>query len=97
MNSTVPIVAEVFKKHGVFDPKRWGLLLYFWDAIHSVYRLFGVTTLDVVRASTFVAEVLGDLYVYLTQYLSLQFLSKISVLWHPKSPSLSLVVTAASP
>ncbi|KAF4611537.1 hypothetical protein D9613_003837 [Agrocybe pediades] len=45
VNSTVPIVAEVFKQHGVFDPK----------------RLFGVTTLDVVRASTFVAEVLGDL------------------------------------
>ncbi|KAH9943753.1 NAD-malate dehydrogenase [Amylocystis lapponica] len=45
VNSTVPIVAEVLKKHGVFDPK----------------RLFGVTTLDVVRASTFVAEVLGDL------------------------------------
>ncbi|KAE9406064.1 malate dehydrogenase [Gymnopus androsaceus JB14] len=45
VNSTVPIVAEVFKKHNVFDPK----------------RLFGVTTLDVVRASTFVAEILGDL------------------------------------
>ncbi|KAF7420856.1 hypothetical protein PC9H_011374 [Pleurotus ostreatus] len=45
VNSTVPIVAEVLKKHGVFDPK----------------RLFGVTTLDVVRASTFVAEILGDL------------------------------------
>jgi len=45
VNSTVPIVAEVLKKHGVFDPK----------------RLFGVTTLDVVRASTFVAEKLGDL------------------------------------
>jgi malate dehydrogenase len=44
VNSTVPIVAEVLKKHGVFDPK----------------RLFGVTTLDVVRASTFVAEILGD-------------------------------------
>ncbi|KAF8266079.1 NAD-malate dehydrogenase [Lactarius quietus] len=44
VNSTVPIVAEVFKRHGVFDPK----------------RLFGVTTLDVVRASTFVAEVIGD-------------------------------------
>ncbi|KAJ7619321.1 NAD-malate dehydrogenase [Roridomyces roridus] len=42
VNSTVPIVAEVFKKHGVYDPK----------------RIFGVTTLDVVRASTFVAEVL---------------------------------------
>ncbi|KAI6037999.1 malate dehydrogenase [Pisolithus marmoratus] len=45
VNSTVPIVAEVFKQHNVFDPK----------------RLFGVTTLDVVRASTFVAEVLGNL------------------------------------
>jgi len=44
VNSTVPIVAEVFKKAGVFDPK----------------RLFGVTTLDVVRASTFVAEVVKD-------------------------------------
>ncbi|KZV84565.1 putative MDH1-malate dehydrogenase precursor, mitochondrial [Exidia glandulosa HHB12029] len=44
VNSTVPIVAEILKKHGVFDPK----------------RLFGVTTLDVVRASTFVAETLGD-------------------------------------
>jgi malate dehydrogenase len=40
VNSTVPIVAEVFKKHGVYNPK----------------KLFGVTTLDVVRANTFVAE-----------------------------------------
>ncbi|PVF96389.1 putative MDH1-malate dehydrogenase precursor, mitochondrial [Serendipita vermifera] len=44
VNSTVPIVAEVFKKHGVYDPK----------------RIFGVTTLDIVRASTFLAEVTGD-------------------------------------
>ncbi|KAF9265135.1 NAD-malate dehydrogenase [Marasmius fiardii PR-910] len=44
VNSTVPIVAEVLKQKGVFDPK----------------RLFGVTTLDVVRASTFVAELLKD-------------------------------------
>ncbi|KAF8064063.1 L-malate dehydrogenase [Lyophyllum atratum] len=44
VNSTVPIVAEVFKRHNVYDPK----------------RIFGVTTLDVVRASTFVAEVLGN-------------------------------------
>ncbi|KAJ3092100.1 Malate dehydrogenase, cytoplasmic [Quaeritorhiza haematococci] len=43
VNSTVPIVAEVFKEHGVFDPK----------------RLFGVTTLDIVRASTFVGELKG--------------------------------------
>lgn len=45
VNSTVPIVAEVFKKHGTYNPK----------------RIFGVTTLDVVRASTFVSEILGDL------------------------------------
>jgi malate dehydrogenase len=40
VNSTVPIAAEVLKAAGVFDPK----------------RLFGVTTLDVVRAETFVQE-----------------------------------------
>ena len=39
MNSTVPIAAEVLKKKGVYDPK----------------RLFGVTTLDSVRAKTFIA------------------------------------------
>eukprot|EP00271_Cylindrocystis_brebissonii_P009452 TRINITY_DN242_c0_g1_i1.p1 TRINITY_DN242_c0_g1~~TRINITY_DN242_c0_g1_i1.p1 ORF type:complete len:413 (+),score=86.10 TRINITY_DN242_c0_g1_i1:116-1354(+) len=40
VNSTVPIAAEVLKAKSVFDPK----------------KLFGVTTLDVVRANTFVAE-----------------------------------------
>lgn len=40
VNSTVPIVAEVLKEKGVYDPK----------------KLFGVTTLDVVRANTFVAQ-----------------------------------------
>lgn len=40
VNSTVPIAAEVLKKAGVYDPR----------------RLFGVTTLDVLRAKTFVAE-----------------------------------------
>lgn len=44
VNSTVPIAAEVLKNAGVFDPK----------------RLFGVTTLDVVRAETFVAEITGE-------------------------------------
>ncbi|KAF9672657.1 hypothetical protein SADUNF_Sadunf11G0065900 [Salix dunnii] len=39
VNSTVPIAAEIFKKAGTYDPK----------------RLFGVTTLDVVRAKTFYA------------------------------------------
>lgn len=43
VNSTVPIASEVFKKRGVYDPK----------------RIFGVTTLDVVRANTFVAELKG--------------------------------------
>jgi len=45
VNSTVPIVAEVLNQAGVYDAK----------------RVFGVTTLDVVRASTFVAQILGDL------------------------------------
>ncbi|KAI8141153.1 malate dehydrogenase, NAD-dependent [Fennellomyces sp. T-0311] len=43
VNSTVPIVVEVFKKHNVYDPR----------------RIFGVTTLDIVRASTFVGELIG--------------------------------------
>jgi malate dehydrogenase len=40
VNSTVPIAAEILKQKGVYDPK----------------KLFGVTTLDVVRANTFVAQ-----------------------------------------
>jgi malate dehydrogenase len=44
VNSTVPIAAEVLKSKNVFDPK----------------RLFGVTTLDVVRAETFIAEIAGE-------------------------------------
>jgi malate dehydrogenase len=43
VNSTVPITAEVLKAAGCFDPK----------------RLFGVTTLDVVRSSTMSAEAIG--------------------------------------
>lgn len=43
VNSTVPIVAEVFKSKGVYNPK----------------KLFGVTTLDVLRASRFVSEIAG--------------------------------------
>ncbi|KAL8510134.1 hypothetical protein ACS0TY_017088 [Phlomoides rotata] len=39
VNSTVPIAAEVFKSKGVYDER----------------KLFGVTTLDVVRAKTFYA------------------------------------------
>lgn len=40
VNSTVAIAAEVLKKAGVYDPR----------------KLFGVTTLDVVRARTFVGN-----------------------------------------
>ncbi|KAK4250527.1 lactate/malate dehydrogenase [Corynascus novoguineensis] len=43
VNSTVPISAEVLKAKGVFNAQ----------------RLFGVTTLDIVRAETFVAEIAG--------------------------------------
>merc|ERR1712159_611939 len=43
VNSTVPIFAEQMKKEGCYDPN----------------RIFGVTTLDVVRANTFVAEAAG--------------------------------------
>ncbi|KAI9708709.1 MAG: hypothetical protein M1828_002672 [Chrysothrix sp. TS-e1954] len=44
VNSTVPIAAEVLKNAGCFEPK----------------RLFGVTTLDVVRAETFAQEYTGE-------------------------------------
>eukprot|EP01097_Dermamoeba_algensis_P005634 TRINITY_DN3578_c0_g1_i1.p1 TRINITY_DN3578_c0_g1~~TRINITY_DN3578_c0_g1_i1.p1 ORF type:complete len:328 (-),score=99.46 TRINITY_DN3578_c0_g1_i1:166-1149(-) len=43
VNSTVPVAAEVLKKHGVYDPK----------------RLFGVSTLDITRAKTFIGEAKG--------------------------------------
>ena len=41
VNTTVAIAAEVLKNKGVYDPA----------------RLFGITTLDVIRSSTFVAEI----------------------------------------
>lgn len=44
VNSIVPIAAETLKAAGKFDPK----------------KLFGVTTLDIVRAETFVAELNGQ-------------------------------------
>ncbi|KAL1747776.1 lactate/malate dehydrogenase [Schizophyllum fasciatum] len=43
VNSTVPIVAATLEKLGVYDPR----------------RVFGVTTLDVVRAARFVGGVVG--------------------------------------
>jgi len=43
VNSTVPIVASTLEKAGVFNPK----------------HLFGITTLDVVRAARFLAGIVG--------------------------------------
>ena len=43
VNTTVAIAAEVLKQKGVYDPA----------------RLFGITTLDIIRSNTFVAEVNG--------------------------------------
>ena len=40
VNSTVPIASEVLKRRCVYDPR----------------RVFGITTLDVVRSNTFIAE-----------------------------------------
>ncbi|KAK9455788.1 lactate/malate dehydrogenase [Dipodascopsis uninucleata] len=45
VNSTVPIAAEVLKSYGVFNPA----------------KLFGVTTLDIVRSETFTAAVVGEI------------------------------------
>lgn len=44
VNSTVPIFAEALKEAGVYDPK----------------KLFGVTTLDITRANTFMADALNQ-------------------------------------
>lgn len=40
VNSTVPIASEVLQKAGVYDPN----------------RIFGVTTLDIVRSNAFIGE-----------------------------------------
>ncbi len=43
VNTTVPIAAETLKKAGVYDKR----------------RLFGISTLDIIRSNTFVAELKG--------------------------------------
>lgn len=43
INAMVPIVSEVMKKNATYNP----------------YKIFGVTTLNVVRSNTFVGNVLG--------------------------------------
>lgn len=43
VNTTVPIAAEVLKKAGVYNKR----------------RLFGITTLDVIRSETFVSDLKG--------------------------------------
>ncbi|KAJ2855491.1 Malate dehydrogenase, cytoplasmic, partial [Coemansia erecta] len=45
VNSTVPIATEVFKNAGVYDPK----------------KIFGVTSLDLVRASRFIGDKIGKI------------------------------------
>jgi len=44
VNSTVPVAAEVLKKHNVYNPN----------------KLFGVSTLDIQRAQTFIGELRGQ-------------------------------------
>jgi len=44
VNSTLPIAVETLKKYNVYNPA----------------KVFGVTTLDVVRASTFTVQALGQ-------------------------------------
>jgi len=43
VNSTVPIASEIYKKAGKYNPN----------------KIFGVTTLDIVRANTFIANLKG--------------------------------------
>jgi len=43
VNSTVPIAAEIYKKAGVFNPK----------------KIFGISTLDVVRSNEFIGDMKG--------------------------------------
>jgi len=43
VNSTIPVAAEILKKGGVYNPK----------------KLFGISTLDIVRAQTFIGELKG--------------------------------------
>jgi len=43
VNSTVPVAAEILKKHNCYNPK----------------KLFGISTLDIVRAQTFIGELKG--------------------------------------
>ena len=53
VNSTVPIASEMFKKAGVYDAK----------------RIFGVTTLDIVRANAFIGKLNHMIAVYWTSDL----------------------------
>ena len=60
VNSTVPIASEVFQKAGVYDPN----------------RIFGVTTLDVVRANAFIAElkVKSMVCIHVKHFVTISFL-----------------------
>lgn len=65
VNPTILITSDVFKKHGVYNPS----------------KVFGVTTLDAVRANTFIAELKGWIQ------LESMFLSLVTVPGRPSSPS----------
>lgn len=65
VNSTVPIFAETLKKQGkydfnptfsVFTSTHSTCFTFTSVGVYNPRRLFGVTTLDVVRANTFVSE-----------------------------------------
>jgi malate dehydrogenase len=72
VNSTVPIFAEVLKKHGKFDPR----------------RLYGVTTLDLVRASRFLAQVKDlDPSNVMVPVIGNRQLTKVDILALPSFPS----------
>ena len=53
VNSTVPIASEMFKAAGVYNPN----------------KIFGVTTLDIVRANAFIGKT-GDENFFLFDWLN---------------------------
>lgn len=67
VNSTVPIAAEILKKAGCYDPQRLvsPSLCACIDLVSlhlppiPLSSVFGVSTLDIVRANKFVADMKG--------------------------------------
>ena len=48
VNSTVPIASEMFKAAGVYNPN----------------KIFGVTTLDIVRANAFIGKTGDEIFLF---------------------------------